>query len=152
MRNWTAVLAVLLGAVTCPVALWGQDGRNADDRAIRARLAAYADARNVRDAHAEALCYAEDGDFRSGAGPLATGRAQVEKELAVADPSYRFALTVDGVRFLDADVAIAETAILAGPAGQGIRLIGSYVMVRKAGAWLIGAARIAREMPSSAPQ
>ena len=51
----------------------------ADDAAIRARLAAYAEARNQRDAHAEALCYTPDGDFRSSLGPFVSGREAIEK-------------------------------------------------------------------------
>ena len=60
-----------------------------DEAAIRARVAAYGDARNKRDAHAEALCYTDDGDFRSGLGPFVSGRAAIEKQLTVNDSTYR---------------------------------------------------------------
>src|SRR5438093_455891 len=93
-----------------------QVGTAADERAIVQRLADYANARTKRDAHAEALCYAVDGDFRSSAGPFVVGRAQIEKQLTVADPNYRFELEVVSLRFLDADVAIVEADVRAGVA------------------------------------
>ncbi len=118
----------------------------ADEDMIRQRLATYSQARNHGDAHAEALCYAEDGDFRAG-GPASRGRAEIEKALAVSVQGYDFALTVETVRFLDSNVAIADTHVVAGPAQHKIDMIGSYVMVKKGGTWLIEAARIARTQP-----
>jgi uncharacterized protein (TIGR02246 family) len=124
-----------------------QGGASADESAIRQRLAAYAAARTARDAHAEALCYAEDGDFRSSAGPFVTGRAKIEQQLTVANPNYRFELDVLGLRFLDPQVAVVEADVRAGVATPLAKLVGTYVMVKRNGEWLIGAARIARAMP-----
>jgi len=120
---------------------------SADETDITKRLAAYADARTKRDAHAEALCYAEDGDFRSSAGPFVTGRAQIEKQLTVNNPNYRFELEIVSMRFLDPQVAIVEADVRAGVGDALGKLVGSYVMVKRNGEWLIGAARIARAMP-----
>jgi hypothetical protein len=64
--------------------------------------------------------------------------------LVVSVRTYEFALTVESIRFLDSKVAIADTHVVAGPAQHKIEMIGSYVMVKKGGTWLIGAARIAR--------
>lgn len=137
-------LNVLLLAFACVLPAFAESGHHqADEDAIRKRLATYTEARNHRDAHAEALCYAEDGDFRAG-GPASHGRAEIEKALAVSVQTYEFALTVESIRFLDSNVAIADSHVVAGPAQHKIDLIGSYVMVKKGGAWLIGAARIAR--------
>jgi len=119
----------------------------ADETAITKQLAAYADARTKRDAHAESLCYAEDGDFRSSAGPFVTGRAQIEKQLTVNNPNYKFELDVVSLRFLDPQVAIVEADVRAGVGENLGKLVGSYVMVKRNGEWLIGAARIARAMP-----
>ncbi len=110
---------------------------------IRQRLATYTQARNHGDPHAEALCYTEDGDFRAG-GPASHGRPEIEKALAVTVQAYEFALTVESIRFLDSNVAIADTHVVAGPVQHKIDMIGSYVMVKKGNSWLIGAARIAR--------
>ena len=124
-----------------------QAGMTADTSAIHERLAAYAAARARRDAHAEALCYAPDGDFRSSAGPFVTGREGIEKQLTVANPNYRFELDVVSLRFLDPQVAVVEADLRTGVSTPLARLVGTYVMVKRDGEWLIGAARIARAMP-----
>ena len=100
-----------------------------------------------RDAHAEALCYAEDGDFRSSAGPFVTGRAQIEKQLTVANPNYRFELEILSLRFFSPQVAIVEADVRTGVTEPLGKLVGTYVMVKRDGEWLISAARIARAMP-----
>jgi len=124
-----------------------QGGAPADESAIRQRLAAYAAARTARDAHAEALCYTEDGDFRSSAGPFVTGRAKIEQQLTVANPNYRFELDAVSLRFLDPEVAVVEADVRAGVSAPLAKLVGTYVMVKRNGEWLISAARIARVMP-----
>jgi uncharacterized protein (TIGR02246 family) len=117
---------------------------SADEAAIRARLVAYAEARNRRDAHAEALCYTADGDFRSSAGPFVAGREAIEKQLTVTSPDYRFALTITHLRFLAPAMAIADAEVKAGPAATPGTLVGTYVMTKQGADWLIAAARIAR--------
>lgn len=123
---------------------FAQSGTPADDTAVRARLAAYADARNQRDAHAEALCYTLDGDFRSSAGPFVFGRDAVEKQLVVADPTYRFMLTVGRLRFVTGDVAVVDADLMTGVGERLAPLLGTYVLVKQHGDWLISAARITR--------
>lgn len=76
-----------------------------------------------------------------------TGRAQVEKQLTVANPNYQFQLDVLSIRFLDPQVAVVETDLRTGVATPLAKLVGTYVMVKRSGEWLIGAARIARAMP-----
>jgi uncharacterized protein (TIGR02246 family) len=142
MRIATLLLTTVIALSVSGAADGGQ--RPVDDAAIRSRLGAYADARNRRDAHAEALCYTPDGDFRSSLGPFVSGRAAIEKQLAVADPSYRFTLTVTHVRVVSPQVAIADAEVTAGPAGREAMLVGTYVMAQQGGEWLIAAARISR--------
>jgi uncharacterized protein (TIGR02246 family) len=140
----TLVFALLLSST---IVVHGQDTKAADDAAIRQRLATYAKARSDRDARAEALCYWEDGDFRSSAGPFVTGREAIERQLIVNNPNYRFELEVVGLRFLTPDVAIAEANLQTGVLPILTKLVGSYIMVKRNGEWLIGAARIARAAP-----
>jgi uncharacterized protein (TIGR02246 family) len=142
--SMTLVCAVVLSA---QVAMAGQAGTASDETMIRMRLTLYAAARTARDAHTEALCYTEDGDFRSSAGPFVSGRAAVEKQLTVANPNYRFELDVLTIRFLDPQVAVVETDLRTGVTMPLAKLVGTYVMVKRNGEWLIGAARIARAMP-----
>jgi uncharacterized protein (TIGR02246 family) len=134
---------LILALVSVPSFAGAQGSAAADETAIRERLAAYAAARNTRDAAAEARCYTVDGDFRSSAGPFVSGRAAIEKQLTVTDSSYRFALTVTHLRFIAPEVAVADAEVVAGPEGRGATLVGSYVMTRTGEGWLIAAARIA---------
>ena len=136
-----AIVLLLFGTA------FGQTNFTSDDAMIRQRLAAYSEARNRRDAHAEAQCYTEDGDFRS-ANATSRGRAEIEKTLAVSDATYRFSLEIESVRFLDPQVALAEAKVVAGPPEHKLDMVGTYVMVKRNGAWLIGAARIARSEPA----
>jgi uncharacterized protein (TIGR02246 family) len=130
--------------VTMTAAASSAQSRSADETAIRARLAAYADARNRRDAHAEALCYSTDGDFRSSLGPFVFGREAVEKQLVVKNPDYRFMLEVTHLRLVTPQVAIADADVNTGIGTNIAPLVGVYVMVKQDGEWLICGARIAR--------
>jgi uncharacterized protein (TIGR02246 family) len=134
---------LLIFVFACALSSFAQSSHNADEQLIRKRLAAYSQARNHGDAHAEALCYTEDGDFRA-AGPPSRGRVEIEKALAVSVQAYEFNLTVESIRFLDSSAAIADAHVVAGPAQHKIDMLGSYIMVKKEGGWLISAARIAR--------
>ena len=136
-RQFIPLLAV------CATIAFAESKHDSDEATIRQRLATYMEARNHGDAHAEALCYTEDGDFRAF-GPPSRGRAEIEKALAVSVSGYAFSLTVESIRFLDSNVAIADAHVVAGPPDHKIDMLGSYIMVKQGGAWLIGAARIAR--------
>jgi uncharacterized protein (TIGR02246 family) len=143
-----AMMLAFAGVMThAPGRVLVAQGSNADEVAITQRLTVYADARQKRDAKAEALCYAEDGDFRSSAGPFVSGRTAIEKQLIVNDPNYKFQLEILSLRFLDPQVAIVETELRTGVTEPLGKLVGTYVMVKRGSDWLIGAARIARAMP-----
>lgn len=145
-RSLVMVLAAALSAPASPA-----PSASADEAAIRARLAAYADARNRRDAHAEALCYMTDGDFRSSLGPFVSGREAVEKQLVVTNPDYRFMLAVTHLRFVTPQVAIADADVNTGIGTNIAPLVGVYVMVKQGDEWLISGARIARAPVAPAP-
>ena len=146
LKRSLLIVTVLLGV---PAGLFAQSP-GPDEVAIRARLAAYADSRNKRDAHAEALCYTTDGDFRSSAGPFVSGREAVEKQLTVTNPDYRFLLNVTHLRFLTPQVAIVDADVNTGIGANLAPLVGVYVMIKQGGDWLISGARIARA-PAPAP-
>jgi len=114
-----------------------------DESAVRARLAAYADARNKRDAHAEAMCYTEDGDFRSSQGPFVSGRSAIEKQLTVTDPSYHFDIEITKLRFLNPAAAIVDADVRTGTSRGEALLVADYVLVKQGRDWLISAGRIA---------
>lgn len=148
-RIFRSLVVVAVAALSAPVA--PAESASADEAAIRTRLAAYADARSRRDAHAEALCYTTDGDFRSSLGPFVSGREAVEKQLVVTNPDYRFMLAVTHLRFVTPQVAIADADVNTGIGTNIAPLIGVYVMVKQGGEWLISGARIARAPAPPAP-
>ena len=78
---------------------------------------------------------------------LSPGGTAVEKQLTVANPNYKFELEIVSLRFLDPQVAVVETELQTGVSTPLAKLVGTYVMVKRNGEWLIGAARIARAMP-----
>jgi hypothetical protein len=71
----------------CAITALAESKHPSDEAAIRQRLATYTEARNHSDAHAEALCYTEDGDFRAF-GPPSRGRREThDPRLALAGVS-----------------------------------------------------------------
>jgi len=123
-----------------------------EEAAVRARLATYADARNRRDAHAEALCYTEDGDFRSSQGPFVSGRAAIEKQLTVNDPTYHFNLEMTKVRFLNPTTAIVDAEVKTGTSRGEAILVADYVLVKQGNDWLIAAGRVSTKPAPRPPQ
>lgn len=134
-------IVVALVVLTMAVSAIAQNAQ--DETSVRARLAAYADARNKRDAHAEALCYTEDGDFRSSQGPFVSGRAAIEKQLTVNDPSYHFDIEIAKLRFLNSTTAIVDADVRTGTSRGDALLVADYVLVKQGSDWLIASGRIA---------
>ena len=143
----TLVVSTLL-ATSIGTSARQQFGSAADENAIVSRLTTYAAAKMRRDARAEALCYAEDADLRFGTGLSITGRANIEKAVAMTDPAFRFSLEPSSLRFLSDDVAIVEVDITTGVQSPLTKMVGTYVMVRRnVVEWLIGAVRIVPATP-----
>lgn len=138
MNRWLPVALCVFGSALSLSAQGVQD-----EGAVRARIAAYADARNKRDAHAEALCYTEDGDFRSSQGPFVSGRAAIEKQLTVNDPTYHFDVEITKVRFLNPTTAIVDADVKTGTSRGDALLVADYVVVKQGSDWLIAAGRVA---------
>jgi uncharacterized protein (TIGR02246 family) len=119
-----------------------------DEIAIQRRMSEYTQAKARRDSKAESECFAEDGDVRTGTGPFITGRAAIERRLAVTDPNYQFQLEISSLRFIAGDVAIVEADLRAGVSAPLAKMSGTYIMVKRQGQWFIGAARIVPETTS----
>lgn len=135
-------LALMALAILVPTLTLAQGSSAKDESAIRARLVSYAEARNHNDAHSEALSYTPDGEFKSSSGKISVGRAEIEKSLGATPPTYTFKLTVERARLLEPTVAIADTTIVAGPDNGRRQIQATYVMLKRDGQWLIGAARV----------
>jgi len=141
----TAVIVFLLGAQT-PTA---QD--DAGDDAVRARIKALEAAWNSRDAAGVASAYAPDGDLILGDGPRYSGRDAIRRSSTAmwsgVPPERRISISVDAIRHLGPDTAIAEcTARFS--AGAPTQDRATWVMVRREGAWWVAALRV---MPAERP-
>ena len=142
-----ATTSLLLISLSCSPASQGTGGQNrsADEGAIRAQIAANEAAGNRRDFQGVAATYASDGDLVRLSDPRVSGRAAIgkliEKALATTPLTSQNRFTVESIRFLSADVAIAETTLRfsEGPLGEER---GTMVMARQDGTWLIAAARV----------
>ena len=131
--------------LACIASTVAAQGGRADDAAIRAYVASYASAINKRDAAAVAALFATDGDIVALDEPPAAGREAVRKstvtQLASWAATRRITLTVRSIRYLAADVAIAEVAAQFNE-GSVREDRGTNVLVKRNGVWLLAALRI----------
>ena len=138
------VLVCCVLAATAPAAAQGPP-RTADEAAVREVVRQYVEARERRDGQAIGALFTADADQQTTAGVWRRGRAAiVPGTLASSEgnPGQR-SITVETVRFLTADVAIADGPYLIGAAGAAAarRMWATIVLVRQDGTWRIGAIR-----------
>ena len=119
--------------------------RQADAAAIRDVVRNYLDARDRRDAAAIGALFTADADQQTTAGQWRRGRdAIVPGTLASSEANAgRRRITVETVRFLTADAAIADGPYEIGATGgaPARRMWATIVLVRQGGAWRISAIR-----------
>ena len=141
MRN--AIAAVLL---TLPLLAFAQSGNHStDEAAIRAVVKAFLDTRDKNDATALAALMTADVDQQQTSGAVRHGRdAVVFGSLATQQSTGGTrTITLDSIRFVTADVAIADGRYDSlGRADGGDRhMLTSMVLKREGGAWKIAAIR-----------
>lgn len=144
MSKLSTTLAVLVAVVAAPV--WPQSAnRTADEAAIRAAIQAFLDTRERNDAAALAALLTADVDQRQTSGNLRSGRdAVVSGSLATQQSTGgRRTITVDSLRFLGPDVAIADGRYdsVGRADGTDRHMLTSMVMRREGGTWKIAAIR-----------
>jgi len=143
MRPASLVVCLVLAASPAPA---GQDARAADEAAVRDLVARYVAARELRDPKAvEALFtadadqYTTSGEWRRGQAAIVAGTARSSAQ----NPGVR-AIRVEAVRFVTADVAIADgpyEITAAGGTAAARRMWTSIVAVRAPQGWRISAIR-----------
>ena len=136
-----AVVGVLVVAASSSAA----QGSPGASQEIRAQVAALQAAYDKRDAAAMLALYAPDADFAAIDGPVNSGTAALQKGIrdmmAPMPKGQQINITVTNVRFLTADVAIANTnAHFNVPEVKDDR--GTWVFVHKDGKWLVAALRV----------
>jgi len=147
-------LALALALVVLAPAAFAQGGdRAADEVAIRALIQAFLATREANDGAALGALLTADVDQQQTSGNTRRGReAVVTGSLATQQATGgRRTITVDSLRFVSADVAIADGRYdSTGRAdGPDQRMLTSMVLRREGGAWKIAAIR---NMIPTAPQ
>jgi uncharacterized protein (TIGR02246 family) len=145
---------VLLAAAVAPAVVAAQSAdRAADEQAVRAVIQAFLDTREKNDAAGLAALLTPDVDQRQTSGNVRSGRdAVVSGSLATQESTGgRRTITVDSLRFVGADVAIADGRYdsIGRADGTDQRMLTSMVLRREGAAWKIAAIR---NMLPSAPQ
>jgi uncharacterized protein (TIGR02246 family) len=153
MRKLAKWLVVLVGAAAPAVVAAQSANRAADEQAVRAVIQAFLDTREKNDAAGLAALLTPDVDQRQTSGNVRSGRdAVVSGSLATQESTGgRRTITVDSLRFVGADVAIADGRYdsIGRADGTDQRMLTSMVLRREGGAWKIAAIR---NMLPSAPQ
>ena len=144
--------AALIGALA--TALYAQNAdRAADEAAIRGVIQAFLDTREANDPAALGALLTADVDQQQTSGNTRRGReAVVSGSLATQQSTGgKRTITVDSLRVLSSDVAIADGRYdsVGRSDGTDQRMLTSMVLRREGGAWKIAAIR---NMLPSSPQ
>lgn len=115
------------------------------------RVDQYIDAWDTHDAAALAEFFTADADMIMGTGPIADGRAVIERSwreyFAVQEPERTLSIEILSSRAITAAVAVLNVrTTTGGRTTQGLELNarrarGTWVLVRQDGAWLVSAMR-----------
>lgn len=151
MRTLTAL--VLVFAVAAQTASAQSADRAADEAAIRGVIQAFLDTREANDPVALGALLTADVDQQQTSGNTRRGREAVVSGSLTTQQSTggRRTITVDSLRFVSADVAIADGRYdsVGRADGTDQRMLTSMVLRREAGTWKIAAIR---NMLPTAPQ
>ena len=153
MRKIVALLVALNAIATGVVVSAQAADRAADEAAIRAVIQAFLDTREKNDAAGLAALLTPDVDQRQTSGNVRSGRdAVVSGSLQTQQTTGgQRTITVDSLRFVGPDVAIADGRYdsVGRADGTDQRMLTSMVLRREGGAWKIAAIR---NMLPSSPQ
>jgi uncharacterized protein (TIGR02246 family) len=142
MRRLAA--AALIGVFASAAHAQGAD-RAADEAAIRGVIQAFLDTREANDAAALGALLTADVDQQQTSGNTRRGReAVVSGSLATQQSTGgKRTITVDSLRFVSSDVAIADGRYdsVGRADGTDQRMLTSMVLRREGGAWKIAAIR-----------
>ena len=144
-----------LGGLLTVAALSGQApvSRSTDEAAVRDVVAKYVNARELRDAKAIEALFTIDADQQTTSGEWRKGRGQIVPgtlESSRRNTGKR-AIIVESVRFLTADVALADGPYeISAVEGAGVRRMRTtIILMREGGTWRIAAIR--NMVPTPAP-
>ena len=147
---WRALLVGYLSAST-PVPAQLPADRSSDEAAVRALVRSYVNARELRDPAAIETIFTVDADQHTTSGEWRRGRAEVIRgslESSKRNPGTR-SITVETIRFITADVAIADGPYEISTEGSLRRMWTTLILKREAGVWRITAIR--NMVPATSP-
>ena len=116
-----------------------------NETAVREVVKKYMEARDARDARAIEALFTSDADQQTTSGEWRKGRAEIVPGTLAASKQNTGTrtITVDSVRFITPDVAIADGPyVIAPPGGAAVRRMWTtIVVVRGTDGWRIAAIR-----------
>ena len=145
MRRTKLALLSLLSLVSVTGALAQSADRAADEKAIKAVIQEFLDARDANDAKRVAAVLTADADQQQTSGERRRGRDAVVTGSLTTQRSTggKRTIAVDSVRFIASDVALADGRYdsVGRADGSDLHMLTSIVLRREAGAWKIAAIR-----------
>lgn len=139
---WSALLVLCLTAATSAAAP-SSAAQSSDEAAVRTVVRNYVNARELRDPSAIEAIFTADADQHTTAGEWRRGRAEVIRgsmESSKRNPGNR-TITVETVRFITPDVALADGPYEITTDGNVRRMWTTIVLKRESSAWRITAIR-----------
>jgi len=119
--------------------------RSADEKAIKSAIQAFLDKRDANDAAGLSALLTADADQQQTSGAMRRGRDAVVTGSLTTQQSTggKRTIAIDSVRFVAADVAIADGRYdsIGRADGSDRHMLTSIVLRREAGAWKIAAIR-----------
>src|SRR4051794_37832327 len=137
---------LLVAFALAPVGAFAQSGEHAtDEKAIKAVIQEFLDARDANDPKRVAAVLTADADQQQTSGERRRGRDAVVKGSLSTQQSTggKRTIAVDSVRFIAADVALADGRYdsVGRADGSDLHMLTSMVLRREAGMWKIAAIR-----------
>lgn len=139
----TRALFVLCLAAVTPAAAQSPGVQSPDEAAVKAVVRNYVNARELRDPAAIEALFTIDADQHTTSGEWRRGRIQVaggSLASSTQNPGTR-SITVETVRFITPDVAIADGPYVITTGTSVRRMWTTIVLEREQGAWRIAAIR-----------
>jgi uncharacterized protein (TIGR02246 family) len=145
MRVANRVLYWVVGLAALQVALAQSVDPAADEKAIKAVIQEFLEARDANDAKRVSAVLTADADQQQTSGERRRGREAVVKGSLSTQQSTggKRTIAVDSIRFIAADVALADGRYdsVGRADGSDLHMLTSMVLRREGGAWKIAAIR-----------
>ncbi len=145
MRVANRVLYWVVGLAALQVALAQSVDAAADEKAIKAVIQEFLDARDANDAKRVSAVLTADADQQQTSGERRRGREAVVKGSLSTQQSTggKRTIAVDSIRFMAADVALADGRYdsVGRADGSDLHMLTSIVLRREGGVWKIAAIR-----------